>query len=77
MGNEILPYSGKEIQTASPEQISGMAADVLDLNKGLRENNNELRLLNDAIGSLSETLEVNNRLKSIVRKSMQKIITKL
>lgn len=77
MENNIIPAASRELQAANAEQISGMTSDVLDLDKGLRENNNELRLLNDAIGSLTETLEVNNRLKTIVRKSMQKVITKL
>lgn len=76
MENNIIPAASRELQAANAEQISGMTSDVLDLDKGLRENNNELRLLNDAIGSLTETLEVNNRLKTIVRKSMQKVITK-
>lgn len=77
MGNEIVPAAIRELKTADAEQVSMMTNDVLDLDRGLRDNNIELSLLNDALANLGKTLDINKQMKQAVRGSMQKIITKL
>lgn len=77
MGNNIVPAAVRELKTADAEQVSMMTNDVLDLDKGLRDNNIELSLLNDALSNLGKTLDINKQMKQAVRGSMQKIITKL
>lgn len=77
MGNNIVPAAVRELKTADAEQVSMMTNDVLDLDRGLRDNNIELSLLNDALSNLGKTLDINKQMKQAVRGSMQKIITKL
>lgn len=77
MGNNIVPSAVRELKTADAEQVSMMTNDVLDLDRGLRDNNIELSLLNDALSNLGKTLDINKQMKQAVRGSMQKIITKL
>lgn len=77
MGNDIVQAASRELKTANADQISGMTENVVELDRDLRESNNELCLLTSAIDSLGKTLEKNNQLKNIVRISMQKVITKL
>lgn len=77
MDNNIVPAAARELQAADAEQISGMTEDVLELDRDLQRNNVELDLLFDAMANLKNTLEENAMLKSSVRSSMQKIITKL
>lgn len=77
MGNNIVPTAVRELKTADAEQVSMMTNDVLDLDRGLRDNNIELSLLNDALSNLGKTLDINKQMKQAVRGSMQKIITKL
>jgi hypothetical protein len=77
MDNTIVPAASRELQTANADQVSAMTTDVLELDRGLKENNTELSLLNEALDGLDKTLRRNRALKSTVRSSMQKIITKL
>ena len=77
MATDIIPAAAREIKTANAEELSSMTCDVLDLDRGLQQNNTELELRNDAIANLDKTLRVNKVLKNNVRSSMQKIITKL
>ena len=77
MDTQIIPAASREIQAANAEELSNMTCDVLDLDRSLQQNNTELSLLNDAIENLDKTLRINKSLKSSVRSSMQKIITKL
>lgn len=77
MDNSIMPTASRELQVANAQEISSMTCDVLDLDKGLQENNTELSLLNEALDNLDRTLRKNKSLKTSVRSSMQKIITKL
>lgn len=77
MDNNIVPSAVRELQVANADQVSAMTNDVLTLDKGLQENNTELSLLNEALDGLDKTLRKNKSLKTSVRSSMQKIITKL
>lgn len=77
MENNIVPAASRELQTANADQVSSMTNEVLELDRGLQENNTELSLLNEALDGLDRTLRRNKSLKSSVRSSMQKIITKL
>ena len=77
MDNNIVPTASRELQVANAQEISSMTCDVLDLDKSIQENNTELSLLNEALDNLDKTLRKNKSLKTSVRSSMQKIITKL
>ena len=77
MDNSIVPAAYKELKTADSETLSCMTEEVLALDNNVRKNNVELDLLDDAMIRLKKSLDDNAKLRSVVQRKMQQVITKL
>ena len=73
----IEAKNASEIKHAEPEEITAMTTAIVETDKALKQCNQELDLLEDALRQLAHTHEQYATKSADVRKRLQRLATRL